>query len=58
MKNEEALNKQGQLVNFFYDGQGFMSVQLNPTQAEIAFFDVFGNVIHSWTAFKLLHPSI
>ncbi|XP_050378600.1 purple acid phosphatase 17-like isoform X2 [Argentina anserina] len=58
MKNEEGLNKQGQLVNFFYDGQGFMSVKLNLTQAEIAFFDVFGNVIHSWTTSKLLHPSI
>ncbi|XP_061988624.1 purple acid phosphatase 17-like [Rosa rugosa] len=58
MKNEEGLNKQGQLVNFFYDGQGFMSVQLNPTRAEIAFYDVFGNVIHSWTTSKLLHPSI
>lgn len=60
MKNGEGLNKEGQ-VNFFYDGQGFMSVQLNPTQAEIEFYDVFGNVLHSWTASKqllLLHPSI
>jgi tartrate-resistant acid phosphatase type 5 len=60
MKNVEGLNKESQ-VNFFYDGQGFMSVQLNPTQAEIEFYDVFGNVLHSWTASKqllLLHPSI
>ncbi|GMN46097.1 hypothetical protein TIFTF001_015284 [Ficus carica] len=52
----KGLNKQG--VNFFYDGQGFMSVQLRQTEAEIAFYDVVGNVLHRWNNFKLLHPTI
>lgn len=52
----KGLNKQG--VNFFYDGQGFMSVQLRQTEAEIAFYDVVGNVLHRWNNFKLLHSTI
>lgn len=47
---EERLKKQGQVVDFFYDGQGFMSVQLNRAQAQIACYDVFGNVLHTWGA--------
>lgn len=52
----KELNKEG--LNFFYDGQGFMSVKLNPTDAEIAFYDVFGKVLHRLNASKQLHPSI
>ncbi|CAB4281440.1 unnamed protein product [Prunus armeniaca] len=52
----KGLNKEG--LNFFYDGQGFMSVQLNPTDAEIAFYDVFGKVLHRSHSSKQLHPSI
>uniref|UniRef100_A0A2P2JLX6 Purple acid phosphatase n=2 Tax=Rhizophora mucronata TaxID=61149 RepID=A0A2P2JLX6_RHIMU len=42
-------------LKFFYDGQGFMSVQLTETETQINFFDVFGNVIHSWRTTKLLY---
>ncbi|XP_052186128.1 purple acid phosphatase 17-like [Diospyros lotus] len=35
-------------VHFFYDGQGFMSVQLNSTGAFMAFYDVFGRPRHRW----------
>lgn len=45
-------------VKFFYDGQGFMSVQLSQTEAEIQFYDVFGNVLHRWSKSKLLYQSI
>lgn len=44
-------------LKFFYDGQGFMSVQLTQDAAEIAFYDVSGNVLHRWTTTKLLHSS-
>ncbi|KAF3438303.1 hypothetical protein FNV43_RR21065 [Rhamnella rubrinervis] len=52
----KGLNKEG--LNFFYDGQGFMSVNLTPTDAEIAFYDVFGKVLHRLNKSKLLHSSI
>lgn len=52
----KELNKEG--LNFFYDGQGFMSVNLTPTDVEIAFYDVFGKVLHRLNKSKLLHSSI
>ncbi|PKI53465.1 hypothetical protein CRG98_026155 [Punica granatum] len=45
-------------VRFFYDGQGFMSVQLTSDNARIVFYDVFGEVLHEWNAMKRLHPSV
>ncbi|KAL6545620.1 Purple acid phosphatase 17 [Orobanche gracilis] len=42
--NEEA-------IKFFYDGQGFMSVQLTRNDAEISFYDVFGRVLHRWVGY-------
>nr|CAB3489992.1 unnamed protein product [Digitaria exilis] len=35
-------------LEFFYDGQGFMSLQLTKTEAHLAFYDVAGTVLHSW----------
>ncbi|GER45553.1 purple acid phosphatase 17 [Striga asiatica] len=46
--NEETLK-------FFYDGQGFMSVQLTENEGEIVFYDVFGRVLHKWAKSKQLH---
>ncbi|KAF6146543.1 hypothetical protein GIB67_008829 [Kingdonia uniflora] len=51
-----GLNGDG--VKFFYDGQGFMSVQLTQTEAQIMFHDAFGNVLHSWAVSKPLYSSI
>ncbi|CAK9164371.1 unnamed protein product [Ilex paraguariensis] len=45
-------------VKFFYDGQGFMSVQLTQTESVIVFYDVFGTVLHRLTTFKQLHSAI
>uniref|UniRef100_A0A6N2KAZ2 Purple acid phosphatase n=1 Tax=Salix viminalis TaxID=40686 RepID=A0A6N2KAZ2_SALVM len=45
-------------LKFFYDGQGFMSVQLTRSKAEMAFYDVSGNVLHRWNSTKLLYSSI
>ncbi|KAJ7970236.1 Purple acid phosphatase [Quillaja saponaria] len=50
------LNREG--LNFFYDGQGFMSVQLCLTEAKIDFYDVSGKVLHRLHTSKQLHPSI
>nr|DAD32317.1 TPA_asm: hypothetical protein HUJ06_011168 [Nelumbo nucifera] len=44
--------KQMDGVKFYYDDQGFISVQVTQTNAKIAFYDVFGNVIHKWSVSK------
>ncbi|KAG8388140.1 hypothetical protein BUALT_Bualt02G0094900 [Buddleja alternifolia] len=43
-------------LKFFYDGQGFMSVQMTQSDVEIEFYDVYGRVLHRWAASKGLHP--
>ncbi|ONM07943.1 Purple acid phosphatase 3 [Zea mays] len=37
-------------LRFFYDGQGFMSLQLNQDQAHFIFYDVFGNILYRWSS--------
>ncbi|KAH9745980.1 Purple acid phosphatase 8 [Citrus sinensis] len=43
---------------FYYDGQGFMSVQITPTEVDVAFYDIFGNVIHKWSTSKQLYSAL
>ncbi|XP_061354279.1 purple acid phosphatase 17-like [Gastrolobium bilobum] len=40
------------VVRFFYDGQGFMSVQMTGNDAIFAFYNVFGESIHHWKLSK------
>ncbi|TVU24745.1 hypothetical protein EJB05_27199, partial [Eragrostis curvula] len=35
-------------LEFFYDGQGFMSLQLTKAEVHLAFYDIAGTVLHSW----------
>ncbi|XP_047967910.1 purple acid phosphatase 17-like [Salvia hispanica] len=49
-------NEQG--LEFFYDGQGFMSVELSPSDVAVVFYDVFGAVLHRWNMFKSVLHSI
>lgn len=42
-------------MKLYYDGQGFMSVQLTQTESDIVFYDVFGHVLHKWNTSKQLH---
>ncbi|MBA0648424.1 hypothetical protein Goklo_016151 [Gossypium klotzschianum] len=42
-------------IKFYYDGQGFMSVELTPTNAKIAFYDVSGHVLHSFNSYQLYY---
>lgn len=52
----KQMNHRG--LNFFYDGQGFMSVKLTHTDATIEFYDVSANVLHRLTSSKNLHSSM
>ncbi|XP_021742334.1 purple acid phosphatase 8-like [Chenopodium quinoa] len=39
-------------LKLYYDGQGFMSMQVTRTRVDIAFFDIFGNTLHKWSKAK------
>ncbi|OVA16171.1 Phosphoesterase domain [Macleaya cordata] len=39
-------------LNFYYDGQGFMSIQLTQYEAKIVFYDVFGKVLHYFNMYN------
>ncbi|KAK4486186.1 hypothetical protein RD792_008855 [Penstemon davidsonii] len=45
-------------LKFFYDGQGFMSVDLTENDVQIVFYDVFGQVLHKWATSKQLHSAM
>ncbi|OEL34520.1 Purple acid phosphatase 3 [Dichanthelium oligosanthes] len=42
-------------LEFFHDGQGFMSLRLTKAEAHVAFYDVAGAVIHTWGLTKGAH---
>ncbi|KAH7679840.1 Acid phosphatase protein [Dioscorea alata] len=46
-------------LQLFYDGQGFISLQLTKTDAKVVYYDVDGNAIHTWSRTKdCCHPYI
>lgn len=45
-------------LKFYYDGQGFMSMKIAQTQVDIAYYDIFGNVLHKWTTSKHLYSTM
>ncbi|XWS37539.1 hypothetical protein CRYUN_Cryun19dG0052000 [Craigia yunnanensis] len=47
----------GDEMKFYYDGQGFISVELTPTDAK-TFHDVFGKVLHSLDLSKQLYTAM
>ncbi|XP_042480465.1 purple acid phosphatase 3-like [Macadamia integrifolia] len=50
------LNKEG--LKFFYDGQGFMTVEMTETDADLIFYDVFGKVLYKWSISKQAYTAI
>ncbi|KAI0498932.1 hypothetical protein KFK09_019830 [Dendrobium nobile] len=42
-------------LQFFYDGQGFMSMQITETSAKMVFYDVFGQPLHELNLTKQFH---
>ncbi|KAJ4710154.1 Purple acid phosphatase [Melia azedarach] len=41
-------------MKFYYDGQGFMSMKITQSNADIAFYDIFGTILHKWSISKEL----
>ncbi|KAI4313652.1 hypothetical protein L6164_026611 [Bauhinia variegata] len=44
-------------LKLYYDGQGFMSVQITETKVDLVFYDVEGNVLHKWSITKDLNAA-
>uniref|UniRef100_A0A2C9U755 Calcineurin-like phosphoesterase domain-containing protein n=1 Tax=Manihot esculenta TaxID=3983 RepID=A0A2C9U755_MANES len=44
-------------LKLYYDGQGFMSVQMTDSTATFAFYDAFGSVLHQWSISKESHAA-
>ncbi|CAL5339084.1 unnamed protein product [Camellia sinensis] len=44
-------------MKFYYDGQGFMSVQLDEAKANFIYYDVFGEVLHKFMVSKEFHST-
>ncbi|KAK8579563.1 hypothetical protein V6N13_142753 [Hibiscus sabdariffa] len=55
LKPEEDINH---TAKFLYDGQGFMSVEMNEKEAMIVFYDVDGKVLHDWKISKQLYSAV
>ncbi|XP_042046765.1 purple acid phosphatase 4-like [Salvia splendens] len=36
-------------MKFFYDGQGFMTLDITHHQISLNFYDIFGNILHKWS---------
>ncbi|XP_065857363.1 purple acid phosphatase 3-like [Euphorbia lathyris] len=45
-------------LKLYYDGQGFMSVEMTDAIALFKFYDIFGNVLHNWSINKESHSAI
>ncbi|KAJ7970238.1 Purple acid phosphatase [Quillaja saponaria] len=52
----DELNRKG--TKFYYDGQGFMSVELEQSNAKIVFYDIFGKRLHVLDLFKGVYSAM
>ncbi|KMT13490.1 hypothetical protein BVRB_4g082690 [Beta vulgaris subsp. vulgaris] len=39
-------------LKLYYDGQGFMSIQVTQTRVDVMAYDIFGNILHKWSRAK------
>lgn len=42
-------------MKFYYDGQGFMTLRITEVEINVAFYDVFGKILHEWSTKKYTH---
>ncbi|KAI3975863.1 hypothetical protein MKX01_030708 [Papaver californicum] len=46
------IDKEKDGLKFFHDGQGFVSIELNPNVAKVVFYDVLGQVLYHFNMYK------
>ena len=39
-------------LKLYYDGQGFMSLQVTKSKLDVAFYDIYGKILHKWSKTK------
>lgn len=49
-------NPTSEKLELFYDGQGFISLQLTKAVVKVVFYDISGNILHQWNTTKELNP--
>lgn len=54
-KNDIHLINPPEKLRFYYDGQGFMTMQITPSNVDFQFYDIFGHILHKWNATKALY---
>ncbi|XP_024961826.1 purple acid phosphatase 8-like isoform X1 [Cynara cardunculus var. scolymus] len=42
-------------MKFYYDGQGFMTLGIAENEVNVAFYDVVGKILHTWSTSKYTH---
>ncbi|KAI3734145.1 hypothetical protein L6452_13608 [Arctium lappa] len=42
-------------MKFYYDGQGFMTLGITENEVNVAFYDVVGKILHTWSTSKYTH---
>ncbi|KAL6596027.1 hypothetical protein ACP70R_047391 [Stipagrostis hirtigluma subsp. patula] len=54
-----VFHKNKDKLRFFYDGQGFMSLQLKQEKARFIFYDAYGEILYKWRTrnMNILQPS-
>ncbi|GFZ00347.1 purple acid phosphatase 8 [Actinidia rufa] len=45
-------------MKFYYDGQGFMTLQMTQTDVDFKFYDIFGNLLHKWRVTKSAYSDV
>ena len=36
-------------MKFYYDGQGFLAAEITENEVYLAFYDIYGNMLHKWS---------
>ncbi|PWA64444.1 purple acid phosphatase 17 [Artemisia annua] len=36
-------------MKFYYDGQGFLAAEITENEVYLAFYDIYGNILHKWS---------
>ncbi|KAF5945621.1 hypothetical protein HYC85_015849 [Camellia sinensis] len=44
-------------MKLYYDGQGFMTLQITLNEIDVVFYDIIGNVLHKWSVTKQVYAA-
>lgn len=44
-------------MKFYYDGQGFLAAEITENEVYLAFYDIYGNILHKWSTSGNIHSA-